>query len=136
MVRRVEKVLFALGSNASGFCILFRIHLNHHACQDLVWCIAISEFGVCTFISCLGLSCTGTSGTVSDDSRVFGVKKRILVSCPLSLRGHIEQYSVFQLLRIAAIIRTSNLLLEAVFGRLIEVVASRHGIITILVWGQ
>lgn len=56
------------------------------------------EFVVRTIFSFLGLACTGTSGSVSDNSREMSVKKGMLEWLPSRVLGHIEQYNMFELL--------------------------------------
>lgn len=58
----------------------------------------MSKFVVFTFISFFRLACTGTSASVSGETRVSSFKKLIVVSFPSRLCDHIELYNVFELL--------------------------------------
>lgn len=44
------------------------------------------------------MDCSGTSASVSGDRGVMSVTNGILLSLPLRLHGHTEQYNVFELL--------------------------------------
>lgn len=72
--------------------------MKHLVCQvDLAYSNTWS--GVCSFTSVFGLNCNETNTTISSNSPVLIVKKRVLLWLPMHLRIQFEHYDVFGLLQ-------------------------------------